>query len=108
MKTIALILSAAILFLPTSYGSDKILTEKVTEIITEADSLKEGNTRADVRKYFTTEGGISTPSQRTYVSKRCPYIKIDIQFRPVNADKESMGDVIQKISKPYLSLSIID
>lgn len=108
MKTTALILFATFLLLPASYGSDEILTEKVGEIITEAASLKEGNTRADFQKYFTTEGGLSTPSQRTYVSKRCPYIKIDVQFRPVNVEKESAGDVIQKISKPYLSLSVID
>lgn len=108
MKTTTLILFAACLLLPTSYGADKILTEKVGEIITETASLKEGNTRANLQKYFTVEGGLSTPSQRTYVSKRCRNIKIDVQFRPVNVEKESAGDVIQKISKPYLNLSIVD
>jgi len=108
MKTTALILFAIFLFSPASFGIDNVLSDKVGEIIEEATFLQQGNTREDLPKHFTTEGGLSTPSQRIYVSKRCPYIKIDVQFHPVNAGKESSKDVIQKISKPYLELSVID
>ncbi|MEM7699213.1 MAG: hypothetical protein AAF236_12500 [Verrucomicrobiota bacterium] len=89
-------------------GGDEILTDMVGEIIAEITSLSQGDTREDLQKHFTTEGGLSTPSQRTYVSKRCPYIKIDVRFGPVSAGRESDGDLIQEISKPYLELSVID
>jgi len=108
IRATTLVLLASFLILPASHCSENILTEQVREILTEATSLKPGHTRADLQKYFTAEAGLSTPVQRTYVSKRCPYIKIDVQFRPVKTRKQSPGDVIQGISKPYLAMTIVD
>ena len=66
-------------------------------------------TRQDLLSMFTTEGGISSRQQRTYVHKQCPYIKVDVKFKPVGpGDKETPEDQIVEISKPYLQLSIID
>ena len=58
------------------------------------------------------EGGLSTRTQRTYVLKGCPYIKVDVKFQPVGNERDGftqdLNDKIQEISKPYLDCSIMD
>jgi hypothetical protein len=81
-------------------------------------TIKAGMMRADLVKVFTTEGGLSTGLSRTYVYRRCPYFKVDVEFEPVGRparDKagrvtlvESEKDVIKKISSPYLALIVVD
>jgi hypothetical protein len=83
-----------------------------------ADSLKEmqtvkvGMTRNQLLRVFTMEGGLSIRPTRTYVYHECPYIKVDVQFRPVgnedNLLEERGEDVIAGISRPYLGWSICD
>jgi len=69
-------------------------------------------------RVFTTEGGLFTALRRTFVSRDCPYFKVDITFRRV-ADYRSDGsrvgflqelgsDVITTISRPYLQFTIAD
>lgn len=75
-------------------------------------------TRADLLKVFTTEGGISTGLHRTYVSRDCPFFKVDVDFRAVGRpDRDGEGrvtliedrrDIIVKISRPYLQFRILD
>lgn len=51
-------------------------------------------TRADLLKVFTTEGGISTGLHRTYVSRDCPFFKVDVDFRAVGRpDRDGEGRV---------------
>jgi hypothetical protein len=81
-------------------------------------TIKPGMTRTDLLKVFTTEGGLSTPLHRTFVSRDCPYFKVDVEFqavgrlsRDVNGQVTSSGgggDKIVKISRPYLQFSISD
>jgi hypothetical protein len=81
-------------------------------------SVKAGQTRADLVKVFTTEGGLSTGLRRTYVYRECPYFKVDVEFEPVGRPardaegrvtlEESDADVIKSISRPYLDWSITD
>jgi len=63
-------------------------------------------TRSDLMKVFTTEGGVSTISQRTYVYRQCPYIKVDVKF--ANRDRELPTDKIVEVSRPYLAWSVAD
>ena len=87
-------------------------TEWIVNCLKEMQKVKVGMTRADLLKVFTTEGGFSTGLRRTFVYRECPYIKVDVDFEPIgrparDADGrvtlvESNGDVIKKISKPYL------
>lgn len=90
----------------------------IIESLQEIKTIKVGNTRADLLKIFTTEGGISTALERTFVYRKCPNIKVDVEFeaggRP---EKDAAGrltsiednkDKIKSISKPYLEWSIID
>jgi hypothetical protein len=81
-------------------------------------TIRVGMTRADLLKVFATEGGVGTGLQRTFVSRDCPYFKIDVEFTAVgrpNRDRdgrvtlvEGSRDVIVKISKPYLQFSVMD
>ena len=67
---------------------------------------------------FTTEGGLSTGLRRTFVSRDCPYFKVDVEFQAVGRpDRDGNGrvtlvedgqDIIQKISRPYLQFTIAD
>jgi len=91
---------------------DKDLTNKIQKIIEDINAIKPGMTRADLLKIFTTEGGISTRTWQRYVYKRCPYIKVDVEFKPVGDEggkpQETPEDIIIKISKPFLEFSIMD
>ena len=93
-------------------------TEWIASSLREMQKIKVGMTRADLLKVFTTEGGLSTGLNRTYVYRDCSYIKVDIEFEAVgraarDADGrvtpvEANEDVIKKISKPYLEWMVID
>ena len=53
----------------------------VTEVMSEMQTIKPGMTRADLLKVFRTEGGlVFSGLQRTFVSRDCPYFKVDVQF----------------------------
>jgi len=77
-----------------------------------------GMTREALLKVFTTEGGLSTGLHRTFVSRECPYFKVNVEFRAVGRpDRDRDGrvtlvdgdqDIIVTISRPYLQVSIID
>ena len=81
---------------------------EANQILAEASAIKPGQTRSALLKAFTTEGGISTPTGRKYVSIHCPYIKIDVTFKAVNPTRESRDDIILTISRPYLEAPIAD
>jgi len=61
---------------------------------------------------FTTEGGLSTRRHRTFVYKKRPYIKVDVDFLPAANESdwitEMPEDKIVKISQPYLQWSVAD
>ena len=93
-------------------------TEWMANSLEEMQKIKVGMTREDLLKVFTTEGGLSTDLNRTYVYRECPYIKVDVEFEPVgrparDADGrvtlvEANEDVIKNISKPYLAWMVMD
>ena len=97
----------------------KVLTpEWVVKVLTRIKSVKTGMTRKALLTLFTTEGGLSTGLQRTYVSRECPYFKVDVEFKAVgrpSRDEEGRvtlvegdDDVIVRLSVPYLDLSHMD
>jgi hypothetical protein len=118
MKTIACILSAVVtlgfLVAPSRAGdeTDKNLQKQMSDILTEWKKITPGTTRTELLKVFTTEGGISTVKHRTFVHRRCSYIKVDVDFT-LSDPKQSIvderpTDTVSKISKPYLDWSIGD
>ena len=91
---------------------DKNLTKEISDILTECKKIVPGTTRAELLKVFTTEGGLFTAKQRTFVHRRCPFIKIHVDFA-LSDPKQSVvdersSDTVSKLSKPYLEWSIID
>jgi hypothetical protein len=90
----------------------------VAEALKQMQTIKPGMTRTQLLTVFTTEGGLSTGLQRTFVSRDCPYFKVDVEFEAVgrpsrDADGrvtlvEGSQDIIVKISSPYLQFSIAD
>jgi hypothetical protein len=88
----------------------------VAEVLTRMQTVKPGMTRDALLKVFTTEGGISTALHRTFVSRDCPYFKVDVDFKPVGRPdrdrkgrvtrREDPGDIIVTISRPYLALGL--
>ena len=97
---------------------DKDHTVWVAESLKRMQTIKPGMTRTDLLKVFTTEGGLSTGLQRTFVSQDCPYFKVDVEFEAVGRPShdvngrvtlvEGSQDIIVKISRPYLQFSIMD
>ena len=90
----------------------------VAQTLKRMQTVKVGMTRAELMRVFTTEGGISTPLQRVFVSRDCPYFKVEVRFRAVGRpERDSNGRVIMieggedeiiEISRPYLQFSVID
>jgi hypothetical protein len=78
-------------------------------------TVEPGMSRDQLMRIFTIEGGLSTPRRRTFVSRDCPFFKVDVVFRRAldnEADsnwlQELDSDVIASISRPYLQFSILD
>jgi hypothetical protein len=93
-------------------------TKWVSDSLREMKTIEVGKTRADLLKVFTAEGGLSTGLSQTYVYRKCPFIKVDVEFEAVGRPardvegrvtlKKSDKDTIKSISKPYLEWSVID
>ena len=98
--------------LPTAPKRDVKQIEFVALWLKEIQTIKVGMTRKQLLEAFTTEGGLSSRTWRTYVYRRCPYIKVDVDFKPVGNENDQLGqkpeDVITKISRPYLQWPIMD
>lgn len=77
----------------------------VAKILKRMETIRPGMTRKTLLTVFTTEGGLSTRTHRTYVSQECPYFKVDVEFKSAETEER---DVILKISRPYLQFSIAD
>ena len=90
----------------------------VAQALKQMQTIKPGMTRTDLFKVFTTEGGLSTGLRRTFVSRECPYFKVDVEFEAVGRPSrdikgrvtlvEGGQDIIVNVSRPYLQFSIMD
>src|SRR6266446_5074504 len=86
----------------------------VTHTLEKIETIKPGMTRGELLKVFT-EGGLSTGLHRTFISRDCSYFKVDVDFEAVgrpSRDKdgrvtlvEDSGDIIVKVSRPYLQFA---
>jgi hypothetical protein len=90
----------------------------VAEVLKRMQTIVPGMTREALHRVFTTEGGLSAGLKRTFVSRDCPYFKVDVEFQAVGRpDRDGNGrvtlvedgkDIISKVSRPYLQFSIAD
>jgi hypothetical protein len=98
--------------------SSQVHVAWVADVLKRMQAIKPGMTRKTLFTAFTTEGGLSTGVQRTFVSRDCPYFKVDVEFQAVGRpDRDEEGrvtliegdeDIILKVSTPYLQFSIMD
>jgi hypothetical protein len=92
----------------SQYEADPEHTKWIDNTLRSIQRIKVGGTRSELLMVFTTEGGLSTASQRTYVYRHCPHIKVDVKFAAPGGGKELPTDKIVDISRPYLDWSIVD
>lgn len=86
-------------------------TTFLQEAILSVARIHPGSTRAEVEEEFTMDGGMQFVVPSRYVLKKCPYIKVDIEFKASDGGKlqfdESSGkhspsDLVVKVGRPYL------
>jgi hypothetical protein len=84
----------------------------IAMVLRQLSTIHPGMTRKDLTSILTTEGGISTRFQRTYVSRECPYIKLNVRFKADKGDRDAIHeepeDIIESVSGPYLGWGIAD
>jgi hypothetical protein len=107
-----------VLFLPVRAQSHSEHVAWVADEFIRMQAIKPGMNRGDLLEVFTIEGGLFTGLTRRFVSKNCPYFKVDVEFRAVGRPArdpegrvtlfEDVRDVIVTISQPYLQFSIMD
>jgi hypothetical protein len=95
--------------------ADEEHTKWIDYVMRSIATIKPGMTRKDLFRVFKEEGGLSTNTQRRYVYKDCPYIKVDVKFSPVGdtgmdqtPGTENPADKIVEISRPFLEYTISD
>lgn len=76
-----------------------------------------GLTRADVEKEFEMDGGLQSVTPSRYVLKKCPDIKVDIEFKAADGGQPQISpsspefsptDLVVKVGKPYLEYPDMD
>lgn len=97
---------------PSASGFDEEHTEWIASALRSIQTVKVGMTRSELMKVFTTEGGLefksATTSQKTFVYRKCPYIKVDVKLAISNPEEDLPTDRITEISRPYLAWSVMD
>ena len=98
--------------------SDRDRANWVQQVLIRMQTVKVGMTRIELLKLFTTEGGVWTPLQRTYVSRDCPYFKVDVRFRAFGQPGtdsegrmiaiEDARDQIVQMSRFYVAFGVMD
>jgi hypothetical protein len=97
---------------PMSAALTEERTKWISKVLRQIGKIQPGMRRKNLLKVLTTEGGISTRLQRTFVHGECPYIKVNVRFKVVNGEtsglNEDPDDIIESISQPYLAWSVMD
>jgi hypothetical protein len=68
------------IFAKSQQKTSDAYVEWVAQVLKRMQSVEPGATRQTLLAVFRTEGGLSTGLQRTFVSRDCPYFKVDVQF----------------------------
>jgi hypothetical protein len=103
-KTVlVLFLGLTIYATPRAHSQDDKQCVKLVNILEDWSSIHVGDTQAKLLKLFDSDGGLWGPYQRTYISRRCAYVKVDIEFREERKVPANQGSlIITSISRPYL------
>jgi hypothetical protein len=97
---------------PMSGAVTQERTYWIAKVLRQIEKIEPGMRRKDLVGIFTTEGGLSNRSQRSYVHVDCPYIKVNIRFKAPSVEanplKEHPDDIIESVSQPFLQWSTMD
>jgi len=63
--------------------SDQEHERWIESVLESIQTIQPGMAREELSKVFTTEGGLPTRFQRTYVCKDCPHIKVKVEFERI-------------------------
>jgi hypothetical protein len=63
-------------------------TDWVAYALKQMQSIRVGMSREEILRIFKEGGGISTRRWRRYECRECPYIKVDVEFEPVEAKED--------------------
>ncbi len=85
----------------------------ISKVLRQIGKFRPDMRRKDLLKVFSTEGGLSFGTQRTYVYAECPYIRVIVHFKaPTNegpvAKDDDPDDIVESISQPYLQWGVYD
>jgi len=95
----------------TSGQSRQAPEEFIKQALKTVGELKIGDTRANLERYFRSDGGMQYSKPERYVYKKCPFIKIDVEFslkRGNSWPTLSPEDTLISVSKPYLEYPFYD
>ena len=96
---------------------DPALVRSMDQVLKDVSSIQPSMTRGELLRVFTPEGGLATRDGQQFEYRRCPSIKVIVNFhKPDDADvdwgnapeDEWNGDVILSISKPFLESATKD
>ncbi len=97
---------------PMSAALTQERTKWIAKVLRQIGKIQPGMPRKDLLKVFTTEGGLLSRFQQTYVHVECPYIKVNVRFKAPNGQRDALQedpeDIIESISQPYLAWSVMD
>jgi hypothetical protein len=115
ISTLAILIAFSVSINSTAETEAKRQTHSqwIAKSLEEMETIKVGMTRADLRKVFGGEGGLSSRTWRQYAYRECGYIKVEIEFEPVGETEppeftEGAKDKITKISRPFLERPLFD
>jgi hypothetical protein len=83
----------------------------IEQVLKTVGELKIGDTRAKLERDFTPDGGLQFGGTERYVYRKCPLIKIDVEFSRKKGStwpNLSPEDTLTSISKPYLEYPFYD
>ncbi len=110
-------ITALAVILVTSLGFSRHTTAPqsncgvIEEALQETSKLKPGITRDKVEVSFVLDGGLQFGRTSRYLFRKCPSIKVDVEFSERGAGSTadfSATDRMVKASRPYLELPAYD
>ena len=73
----------------------------VAHALKRMQTIEPGMTREPLLTVFTTEGGLSTGLQRTFVSRDFPFFRVDVEFQAVGgSNRDGNGRVTLSRRQP--------